>query len=67
MFYQTDYQSITKRHPKFAKIRAKDVLLEKIAFSGPLFCQFIQQNIETPTKAGKTAVLHLATFSKRSK
>lgn len=51
----------------FAKIRAKDVLLEKIAFSGSLFCQFIQQNIETLTKAGKTAVLHLATFSKRSK
>lgn len=56
-----------KNHLKIAKIRTKDVSLEKIAFSDPFFCQFIRQNIELPTKAGKPAEQHLATFSKRSK
>jgi len=56
-----------KNHLKIAKIRTKDVSLEKIAFSDPFFCQFIRQNIELPTKAGKPAEQHLATFSKCSK
>lgn len=32
-----------KKLSKIAKIRARDALILRIAFSDPLFCQFIQQ------------------------
>lgn len=41
--YLTNYQYITKKYVKIAKLRAKDLLIEKNALSLPLSYQNIQQ------------------------